>query len=539
MRAFLPWPLTGLGRRAESTRFLTSYHILQLPAHAAADKGEKQSESRPFTRDSPPLQPTFGMADRAAPASGGAASSPRSTSSSSDREMQPAEGPGGQRLPQELIHRILPLACGPPVIPRTTIVGRTDSCTATLLQLSLVSKQLYSFATARLYAHVRLTTPSSLRAFHRTLTSRAALGRLVKSLHVGADRPLPSDWWPINSSTDGELECFKFELNLDCPNNSTARASVPPPQYDYNMRIGSTPTDAASQALRAAFISASRNLDVDPNHSTLDASGYDIGSSVWHVRVVELQAALELYGLEMQRRCGAGAACPSMRVGTVTPAQDCGVFTVTRAQIYRRLMRAGAPTDSFDHPLLHARSGLPWSAEARDDAEHTSPNRTINDGEDPSDTFSLPATSARADDPDNAEVIVFPSDLTDPVDLAIPTGATVAGNISLARSVMALTPLLRSLALTGCLESAILGDRFACALQDLRILTTGPTPRMWSAWPLYDNPTLITVEKLNVLDQLVGLDEIDQLFGDKSSLISLRHLHWTFLRRFDEAEPEQ
>lgn len=68
-------------------------------------------------------------------------------------------------------------ACGLPALQRSSL--RSVASTSTMLSLALVSHSFNAFITPRLYAKVRLTTPSALRSFQEALASRPALGGLV------------------------------------------------------------------------------------------------------------------------------------------------------------------------------------------------------------------------------------------------------------------------------------------------------------------------------------------------------------------------
>lgn len=60
------------------------------------------------------------------------------------------------KLPFELQYTIILAACGPPVLHRWTVVGRTTDCTSTMLALQRTSRMFYVMVTPLLYKYVRL-----------------------------------------------------------------------------------------------------------------------------------------------------------------------------------------------------------------------------------------------------------------------------------------------------------------------------------------------------------------------------------------------
>lgn len=72
----------------------------------------------------------------------------------------------------------------------------------TLHRLVLVSRSLHSTLTPVLYANVKITQPSVLSDFHRSLCLRPSNAGLVRSLHLGQLADLNSEWWPIRGMRD-------------------------------------------------------------------------------------------------------------------------------------------------------------------------------------------------------------------------------------------------------------------------------------------------------------------------------------------------
>lgn len=286
------------------------------------------------------------------------------------------------KLPAELQHRILFAACELPVIERRTSVGLSTSCTETILSLMKASRSFYAVVTPLLYHHVRLPRPSNLRQFHQTLAARPLLGRMVKSIHIGTDEALPKDWWPsTNVYRNDKLEKL-FMLRLASPSSRNASLWKDCMTWLHDRNVDHE-DGSEGKALEEAIESALHDLDVHPDmRSYSSASGVDLDHDVWHERALELQAALELYYLEVQRRCHAkqqamedsaeaatASRYPHLRIGSHTAAPSASpntpthdVFLVSRAQLFERMASPGAPADRFDHVVLFIRSHLDFRA---------------------------------------------------------------------------------------------------------------------------------------------------------------------------------
>lgn len=456
------------------------------------------------------------------------------------------------KLPKELQQRIIIAACGPPTLFRSEVPGRTWDCTRTMNRLSQSGKELYALATPLLYANVRLTRPSALRQFQQTLASRPALGRLVKTLHIGPTEALPDNWWPIVRSWGIIEDEWRFRVNLIHHHNDPQQWGCR--THDLPLKICTREDWRWEKATSDALQAASCALDVDLHHDSRSYSGSDIGTDAWHVRVLEVQAAMELFCFEAQRyeemekeRTGerytfnlkvkyprlvvdggqSGRACSPA-------AEDDGkdAFHVTRTDIYRRMTRGGAPTDHFNHPLLFARSGLGWIAEGPGEVEHwgEAPREEPGHEGDPADFFAWPASTSGSGL--SADV-----DLSDPVDLAIPSTASIGGNLSLARSVLSSTPLLRSLSLTGFLENAVIGERAPPPFEALKNLTIGPPPTGCSLPHRFDHQTFSSIEKLRICGHVPTPQDIATIVGD-DAFPSLRELQWSVIDPVDDGEDE-
>lgn len=465
---------------------------------------------------------------------------------------------GFWRLPKSLQHRILITACTHERFSHYRTVGRAQDCTKTMLRLSLSCKEFYYVVTPLLYAFVRLPAPSALRSFQQALATRPALGSFVKALHIGPNGALPDRWWPIESSSGND---WYFRVNLTSTFDDPRRPSWACPSHGLCMEICTNESEECpfGKAISNSFEAASRGLDVDLHHTNKGYSGQEIGSDAWHVRVLEVQAAMELWCFGTKRsdedaKQGTGET-EYYRLKTKYPrlvvlgggessskgqGASTDTFFVTRHQIYERMAREGAPTDHFNHPLLYARSGMGWIAEGPNDLKHgvQAPREDGGHEENPSDVFACPR---RGSSPSGADPLGsnngYSRSLSEPLDPAIPSAATIGGNLGLARSVLSLTPHLTSLSLTSFLQCAVVGQRAPPAFEGLKSLTIGPTHNGCSFAHRYDHQTLSSLEKLRICGQTPTPQDIATIVGD-DAFPNLKELEWSVVERVDEGDSE-
>lgn len=100
------------------------------------------------------------------------------------------------RLPVELWYYIVHLAC-----EGSGQGGLADINFKMAFSLALVSKRLYSLMIPLIYTHVRLTKPSDLLLYARTVSSRPCLSQHTRSLWIGPDHEHveDKDTWPLNA----------------------------------------------------------------------------------------------------------------------------------------------------------------------------------------------------------------------------------------------------------------------------------------------------------------------------------------------------
>lgn len=451
-------------------------------------------------------------------------------------------------LPYELRHLIILTACSSPGLPRHTTVGRSADCTTTMLALLQTARVFYPVIVPLLYSHVRLTRPSALKSFQQTLAARPSLGRLVKALHIGPDEPLPGDWLPIHQKRGHWL----FTLNLGGL-RKTSRCWVGSEEYEFDTDMrNSEEFDPKGRAVSQAFDAAACDLNVnlDPRNEGYDYSDRFLGMDPWVIRVMEVRAALELYYIELQHSAKSHghtpAAYPSLKVtassNTPAPANGGVIVDVSRADILDRLASPGAPTDSFSHPLVFARSGLPWAAFSSNcdlyEGDSIREDEADGAGGIP-DVFSAPEAhiSPTIDGPSDA-VDNLRLGIWDPLNLSRPSTATVGGSLALASCLLSLAPHVRSLSLTGFFEKAVAGKR-APPHQALESVTLGPVAARWGVPLLLHHSALSGVQRLRVGGSILVKEETDCITGKDGALPQLSTVQWSMPEKCSDDNDEE
>ncbi|PWN25406.1 hypothetical protein BDZ90DRAFT_281613 [Jaminaea rosea] len=433
----------------------------------------------------------------------------------------------------------------------------------TTLSLSLVSRELHPHVTVLLYRRIRIVRPTTLALLAATLTSRPALGRVIRSLHVGPDDELPEEWHPIE------------EISFEDPDSwgSWEGDSPPPPETRFSHSLvdhetSKQPKDCSwsytldtargscqDQAVHSILGVAQEVIDVNLMREGYAMSGELLHPDEWTLRIFEAQAVLDLYLLELRRLQDLGQPTSSTKTGK---GVECGhyprlilngyddastsrskitrrTFVLHRSQLLRHLSRHKSYTDRFDHPLLFARSScgmfvLAGPGRAGEDSDSLGQYdpyelRDIDfslleeDAEDYADQFSpdrLPATTPALDDG---------------LDPALNSTATLGSLLSLTRFVLVATPRLRNLSLTGFLERAVTGLRTGAELKDLRSLSIGPPPPFWHAPMTLDRGCLLTVENLRICGVMLLEEEVDAI---ENGLPLLRRMQWSMAGKFDQ-----
>lgn len=505
----------------------TSYHHSQLPSAARMPRSGRSKRSRRFSSKR-----------KRSPAGSGSENDDVAPSSSSVPVAGPLSFDAFLAMPEEIRSLILELAYSHPSSTNDASDSSGASIesldAATTINLACSSRWFNVQATLRLYTHVAITRPSALASLQRAIALRPQLGRLIKSLHIGAWDPLPESWYPLRSRPG-----FVDDKGNPHPTTTLILTSL---SNTEDLPEGCTPgqgwsfehpgLDRRSMALSRVLLAAQKSLDVDLRGM------HNWWFSVSKQKLFLVQAALDLYLIAMRRfekredrsadlaspnasLPGGHDASPDYPALLIVDARDENktsdmdkACVLTRQQLTQHLARPRGPTDRFDHPLLFARSGLDQLSETyrRDNLYRCQPDdRFMREPEDLADIFEskrgleTPGGASRV-----SEEVLDPS---------LPGTATIGALLTLTRSLLAMTPRLENLSLTGFLERAVCGRRpTASLLKSLRCLSIGPPPETseWYVPLLFEG--LEEIQKLRVCGTMLRGDEVAQISGRYSEL---------------------
>lgn len=440
-------------------------------------------------------------------------------------------------LPEELRSRVLDLAFHLPLSWQSLAGAQPRQVDfATTLSLARTSRWLYQRVIFFIYRDIKITRPSALALLQQAVSSHPQLGRVIRSLHVG----------PEDEATEGKTSPITVQ-----PRSRDAQGNWRPASYRISsslrspMDVGLLPQwctpgkewsfhheaeDAQALVISRALLAVVESFGLHPDR----LHSWQPPTTI--VQIYEAQAALDLYLMALGRldneRSGSDASSPSRNdeaeypplilVGTAAQptltsamVQD-KPYVITRQQVLQHLARPGCVFDTFDHPLLFARSSL------ESGSVNATPRREEPDSynrwraEDPADVFT-PNGIQDADEPSTKWKTSL--NFLDPAFTSIPTTGSLLG---LLRSLLALTPGLDRLALTGFLERAVCGTRpIAAVLKNLRAFSIGPPPllKTWHA-PL-EFEGMDRVRQLRICGVMLRGDEVGKL-GCRYS-----NLQWT------------
>lgn len=212
-------------------------------------------------------------------------------------------------LPKEIQARCLTFACQTGEVPREehtandhqTAVERKTR-TKTLRSLMLSSRALNALVTPILYARVKVDRPSILAELVRTLQSNPSLGKLIKRLHLGTTSSYICHSWQLaHLKGNRYFNC----LNLRDMATTLDDLNVLPlwccPRRVWDIARSSSLLHWRDKAVLDALNAAARDLDVELLRPRYNAEGIEIGADAWLIRVVEAQAALDLYLAHMRK----------------------------------------------------------------------------------------------------------------------------------------------------------------------------------------------------------------------------------------------
>lgn len=252
---------------------------------------------------------------------------------------------------------------------------------------------------ARLVRHVQPGSglalplkPSQLAAFVRTLQRKPILGTFIKRLDLGPQSRPSKGSWPVERHPSGRLYIYPTVRDPE---------GVPrwcPQALRWDLVSSGAVSGRTRKAILMAVEAAQTGVGVDLRHPRRAVGGQDIGSDQWLLGAFEVQAALDLYLVELRRLedetvwPGVVAPAPALAISTdgpfganVTPSEEdevgddnadmLNVFSVRRLDLLQYLARRHGQLDYFNHPILLMWSGL--SSVDVDNTGHPAPGKVF------------------------------------------------------------------------------------------------------------------------------------------------------------------
>lgn len=247
--------------------------------------------------------------------------------------------------------------------------------------------------------------------------------------------------------------------------------------------------------------------------------------SLWYNRAMMVWAAMELYVMEMAAEeeqtwrtvDGEGLRYPRLEIShlglAVCPprrSSDGSRVSISRTDLCARLDASNNKTDRFDHPLIFARSSMPWEADGPDGRARRIGNNKF----------------LRKEGVEGA----FESEGYRKYEACYEANG-VSTLLTFARVILARTPFLQSLSLTGYLERAICGPDAPTNLEALRSLSLGPPPERWG-WvpPLRPLPSILEgLQSLRVCGYLLRKEQVAGIVG--ATMPRLMSFEWSYAKQ--------
>lgn len=154
----------------------------------------------------------------------------------------------------------------------------------TIIKLCLVSHHLYRSLIGTLYARVCISRPSALLQLHRTLSSRPALGRLIRTMHVGPLEAAPDSWQPLSHGFAARSQgrpaapASDLKCGLETPEEEALLPIWYKPGRRWRMEDGLNASNCQEEAVYAAIRVAAYALNVNPCDEDHDLEGQHIGA---------------------------------------------------------------------------------------------------------------------------------------------------------------------------------------------------------------------------------------------------------------------
>lgn len=247
---------------------------------------------------------------------------------------------------------------------------------------------------------------------------------------------------------------------------------------------------------------------------------------------------LVLEGFEGSKKASSKKA-PTSESSTKTEQSKQKSVVITRDQVRHHLQRRGALTDSFEHPLLFARSGVRALSTDyggtveinHDEARPSDDFYGTSDSEDEyhsygeyyrhnDDNFSSSSASSSPSSRSSTSISTA-DDSNDSFDLS-----QRGGIVALCRSVLHRLPTLENLSLTGFLHLSF--GRSPPAFDKLLCLSLGPPTCLPACIRSLDSLRLPAVKKLRLCADYLGSDVAKRISGLTAGWESLRETRWDY-----------
>lgn len=484
-----------------------------------------------------------------------------SSAGNSSRETTSPPTLGFITLPVELKQMIVELACshdlracdddgGPVPVPYNSSLPDLD--TSTLLELTLVNRELHQLTQALQYQRIELTTSSALYELHRTLTIHPELGALIRNLYIGPQGALPCSWWPLFV----DVESYVVQ-----PPHSYIMSFLPhyaaPKACQRSGRESTWPVDAPANTCMEAAVAKALQVAMHSVDAALIENVRNKNQDVVE-SAFKLQAMLDLYLLEVKRRedarneeeeegaeeegetsCSSScsneppenclkAECghyPPLEIADPSEQQPPGScesarpVVITRSQLLSYMTPRGAVTDRLDHPLLFSRSGLGMSYQGVDE---------IAFEDDLEDCANWPRLTTHWSKEARIDLSAFlrngcqEVESEGSIDIAAGPKATLKSTLLWGRSVLSHATNVENLSLTGHLEQV---TRSGLELASVKKCTIGPPPAFLMLTEL-DLSCLPNVEQLRLCGTYISHAEAECISG---RMPRLRRLVWSVL----------
>lgn len=168
------------------------------------------------------------------------------------------------------------------------------------LALSLVSPTCHAIVASTLYRNIHIAKPSTLLQFSSTFGRYPEFVKAVKSIHIGPDAELPQKGWPLRMGEERRNDWPELFLITSLSQHSDEQLLPRWCELGSAFSLDQAGVGLQHLVIHKAISAAAKDLDVNPRRRRYGISGNKIGLPAWTARLYLLQAALDLYLMEMR-----------------------------------------------------------------------------------------------------------------------------------------------------------------------------------------------------------------------------------------------